>query len=88
MFSSDVNQAKKCTRAVTSLIKSNNESFSVIDAVGIDIQRPTQTVKTLFDNFFQRCFCCKFHKKQRLLRLYSLMYIIHHSINETNNCTA
>ena len=48
----DIYHKKQSRRAIISFDESNGAVFNVIDTLVIDIYRPTQTDKTLFDAFF------------------------------------
>ena len=43
---------KQSTMAITSINKSNGETYSVISALVIDIHQPTQHAKTFSNNLF------------------------------------
>ena len=58
IFDIDIYEPKQSKTATTSINKSNNETFTVIGTLVVDIYQRTQTEKTLLVNFFQQLFAC------------------------------
>ena len=86
IFDIDIFNPKQSKTAITSINKSNSETFTVIGALVVDICQRTQTEKTLLDNFLNGCLPAVFDK-HNVFEFVLVTYINNESIYDTINFT-